>query len=293
METYIFKLKKLNYSLKIAAMNTFASWRIRKYIRNGKKPWSTGYKEFKEMFVNDVLEQKDLIECFRMNRSLPERYGYRLDERAVEYPWLFSRLKIEKRLLLDAGSALNFKYLLLNKWLNPRELVVYTLSPERVIKKSNISYVYGDLRNTILKSECFDEIVCISTIEHIGMNNQFLYTKNSLYKEFKPDSYIKAVKELKRVLIPGGRLFITVPYGRYQNLGWLQQFNHEMVSTLVDVFSGSRATETYYRYQNDGWQHIDADTCSDCRYFDIHNQPNLEADYLAAARAVACIELVK
>jgi len=74
----------------------------------------------KEVFINDVLEQNDLLECFRMNRSLPDRYGYRLDERAVEYPWLFSRLNIEKRLLLDAGSTLNFQYLLFNKWLNPQ-----------------------------------------------------------------------------------------------------------------------------------------------------------------------------
>lgn len=274
-------------------MNSIVSWKIRKYIRNGRLPWTTGYNEFKEMFINDVLEQNDLLECFRMNLSLPDRYGYRLDERAVEYPWLFSRLNIEKRLLLDAGSALNFQYLLFNKWLSPRYLVVYTLAPERVVIKSNISYVYGDLRDTILKSECFDEIVCISTIEHIGMNNQFLYTKNSIYNESEPDSAIDAVKELKRLLIPGGRLFITVPYGHYQNIGWLQQFNHEMVYRLIDVFNGSRTTETYFKYQNDEWQPTDADACSDCRYFDIHNQQTFESDYLAAARAVTCIEITK
>lgn len=274
-------------------MKSIVAWKIRKYIRNGRKPWTTGYNEFKEMYINDVLEQNDLLECFRMNRSLPDRYGYRLDERAVEYPWLFSRLNIEKRLLLDAGSALNFQYLLFNKWLNPRCLVVYTLAPEHVVRKSNISYVYGDLRNTILKSECFDEIVCISTIEHIGMNNQFLYSKDSIYNEFKPDSSIDAVKELKRLLKPGGKLFITVPYGSYQNLGWLQQFDHEMVSTLIDVFNGFQTTETYFKYQNDEWQRTDADACSDCRYFDVHNQPTFETDYLAAARAVACIEIIK
>jgi ubiquinone/menaquinone biosynthesis C-methylase UbiE len=47
------------------------------------------------------------------------------------------------------------------------------------MKQNNISYVYGDLRNTILKDQCFDEIVCISTLEHIGMDNTMLYTKDS------------------------------------------------------------------------------------------------------------------
>lgn len=288
-----FKIKKLNHSLRSSVVKSIVAWKIRKYIRNGRKPWTTGYNGFKEMFINDVLEQNNLLECFGTNRSLPDRYGYRLDERSVEYPWLFSRLNIEKRLLLDAGSALNFQYLLFNKWLNPRYLVFYTLAPENIVSKSNISYVYGDLRNTILKSECFDEIVSISTIEHIGMNNQFLYSKNSIYNESEPDSYIDAVKELKRLLKPDGKLFITVPYGSYQNLGWLQQFDHKMVSTLIDVFNGSRSTETYFKYQNDQWQLTKADACFDCRYFDVHNQPTYETDYLAAARAVACIEITK
>jgi SAM-dependent methyltransferase len=293
MNGNIFKLKKLNHSLRSSAMNSIVAWKIRKYIRNGSKPWTTGYNEFKKMFINDVLKQNDLLECFKMNLSLPDRYGYRLDERAVEYPWLFSRLNMEKRLLLDAGSALNFRYLLFNKWLSPRFLVVYTLAPEQVVRKSNISYVYGDLRSTILKSECFDEIVCISTLEHIGMNNHFLYSKDSIYNEFEPDSSLGAVKELKRLLKSGGRLFITVPYGRYQNLGWLQQFDHKMVAKLIDTFNGSKTTETYFKYQNDQWQVTSAETCSDCRYFDVHNQPTFEADYLAAARTVACIELIK
>lgn len=269
------------------------AWRIRKYIRNGHRPWTPGYSEFKESYINSALTENGLLEIFKTERLLPANYGYRLDERVVEYPWLFSRLQVEKNHLLDAGSALNFEYLLKNKWLNHRSLVIYTLSPERVVRDNNISYIYGDLRNTILKSECFDEIVCISTIEHIGMNNQFLYSDNSIFNEFETDSYIDAILELKRLLKSSGKFFITVPYGSYQNLGWLQQFDHEMVSKLIDAFNGSKTTETYFKYQNDQWQLTNAEACSDCRYFDVHNQPTFEKDYLAAARAVACIEIIK
>lgn len=270
-----------------------AQYRISKYTRKGKIPWTTGYSEYKEIFIRDVLDRNDLLKRFRMSQSLPDRYGYRIDERAVEYPWFFSRLNIENRLLLDAGSALNFEYLLFNQWLQPRTLIIYTLSPEHVVRQSNISYIYGDLRNTILKSECFDEIVCISTIEHIGMNNQFLYSQNSRYNEFEPDSYKTVVKEFNRLLKPGGKLFVTVPFGQYQNLGWLQQFNNNMIGEIIALFAESNVSSTFFKYQNDGWQISDAAACSECTYFDIHKQKTYETDYLAAARAVACIEITK
>lgn len=289
----VLKLKKHVHFFQSVVNDSIAAWKIRRFVRNGFKPWSTGYSEYKEMSLQNILRQEHLLDVFRADGLLPKKFGYRLDERAVEYPWLFSRLNNEKKHLLDAGSALNFAFLLTNRWLKSRDLVIYTLSPEQVIKRSNISYVYGDLRQTVLKGECFDEIVSISTLEHIGMNNRILYTNKDKYNEFQPDSVMEAVLEFKRLLKPGGKLFITVPFGYYQNLGWLQQFDSEMISRMIEAFNGSRTTETYFKYHNDGWQLTNAADSSDCRYFDVHNQPTFETDFLAAARAVACIEIIK
>ena len=195
--------------------------------------------------------------------------------------------------LLDAGSALNFEYLLNSRWLNGKSVVIYNLSPEHIFQKENVSYIYGDLRRTILKSEHFDECVCISTIEHVGMNNQMLYSNQNRYMENDTESYFGAFKEMERVLKPGGRLFIPVPCGAYQNLGWLQQFDNKMVMALMQSFSGHLKSITYFKYKRDGWKFSNADDCANCRYFDIHTQKTLETDCVAAARAVACIELVK
>ncbi len=125
------------------------------------------------------------------------------------------------------------------------------------------------------------------------MNNTFLYSKDSHFNEFRPDDYQDVVREFKRLLKPGGRLFITVPYGRYENLGWLQQFDHQKIDTVLEVFGGSASSVAYYRYFADGWQVTDADTCADCSYFDIYSRSDYEPDYVAAARSVACIEMVK
>ena len=270
-----------------------ATARIMKYLASGRKPWTSGYPEYKEMVLGDVLGNQDLLERFRHNSVLPERYGFRIDERIIEYPWVLTRLDVAERLLLDAGAGLNYPYILDIPALASRSVVIYNLAPGNIVRRSNVSYIYGDLRHTILNSEYFDEIVCISTLEHVGMNNVFLYSKDPRFNEFRPDDYQDVIREFKRLLKPGGRLFITVPYGRYENLGWLQQFDRKKVETVLEVFDGAASSIAYYKYFAQGWQIADADACADGSYFDIHHKADYEPDYVAAARGVACIEMVK
>lgn len=285
--------KALGYFIQERLKSCQVNRNISKYLVSGKKPWTIGYSEYREKIVGENLNNHGLINCFRESIMLPVNYGYHLDERVIEFPWIFSRLSNEEGTLLDAGSALNFRYLLLHEVLKRKRIVIYTLSPEEIMKQNNISYIYGDLRQTILKSECFDEIVCISTLEHIGMNNTALYSTDNNFAEFRPNDYQTAIKEFYRLLKPQGRLFITMPYGRYANHGWLQVFDEGMVDNITQVFNGSNVSKVYYRYFPEGWQISTADECAQCEYFDIHSQPHYDPDYAAAARAVICMELVK
>ncbi len=268
----------------------FTIW---EYLISGRRPWSYGYNAYKHREIRRTLANQALLDIFLNNQPLPEKYGFRIDERVIEYPWLFSRLGVKEGILLDAGSALNHKYILESPSLKNKTIVIYNLTPENNFKRSNISYIFGDLRNTILKSESFDEIVCISTLEHIGMNNAFLYSKDYRYNESSPDEYKKTIDEFRRLLKPSGKLFVTVPYGRYQNLGWLQQFDSKCIEIIIKTFKGSSSKVSYFKYFNDGWQNVNSESCVNCTYFNIHSSRDYESDYVAAARAVACIELVK
>lgn len=267
--------------------------RIREYLAGDRKPWTSGYQDFKEDELAEILSNEEILDCFRREEALPPRFGYRMDERFVEYPWLLTRPAPGAGLLLDAGSALNHAYLLSHRILKKKTIVVLTLAPEQIFSSPSVSYLYGDLRKTILKSDCFDEIACISTLEHVGMNNTLLYTKDQAFDECSPLDYEDVIVELKRLLKPGGRLFVTVPFGCYENHGWLQQFDRAMVERVHRVFDGSSAEVSYYRYNEDGWNISTAEACANCRYFEIHRKSGYDPDYAAAARAVACLELVK
>lgn len=261
----------------------------------GRTPWTAGYVEHRLKTLWRALHNQSLLDAFRNVRAIPTGYAVGLDERLVEYPWLLSRLGPSDGNLLDAGAVLNQPWILESGMLGRRRVVIGTLAPESyVVQSANVSYLYGDLRETVLRSAAFDEIVCLSTLEHVGMDNTVLYTADRTYQEAEPLAYLAVVRELKRLLRPGKKLFVSVPFGRPQNHGWFQQFTRSMVERIVDTFSPAHHETTMYQYTREGWQLSNMDECRDCEYFDCHLQGRRRhPDLAAAARAVACIELIK
>ncbi|MGH7388986.1 MAG: class I SAM-dependent methyltransferase [Candidatus Rokuibacteriota bacterium] len=266
---------------------------VRQYLEGGCIPWSTGYGEYRMLYVARALEDRRLLHLFRHGGALPEGHGLRLDERAVEYPWTLSRADSWGPVVLDAGSTLNHPTLLATPFLANRHVIVYNLEHDWVGKRARLSYLTGDLRDMILKDAVVDTIVCISTLEHIGLDNTFLYTTDSSLREKRPTDYRRALAEFWRVLRPGGRLLVTVPYGRPGVLRWLQQFDRAGVEDIAATFGGRALDVSYFKYEPAGWTRASAEACAACEYFDVHARLDFDADFAAAARAVACLELEK
>lgn len=225
---------------------------------------------------------------------LPPGYGFRLDERVVEYPWLFDRLPAGDESLLDAGSVLNHRFLLERAQLREKRVFVSTLAPEPVsFNELGVSYVYEDLRASCFRNNHFDRIVSLSTLEHVGMDNTMLYTGDASKREDVPRAYLDAVRELKRILKPGGHLYVSVPFGQAKSYGWFQIFDAPMVDALIGEFVPSSYKECHYRYMPDGWVVSNREQSSGATYFDIHKTKEYDPDFAAASRAVVCLDLQK
>lgn len=294
-------LKKVCQKCYNKYINFYGNRRISLFKKQGMRPWQNGYSEYHTQELMKILNHSEMMQIFKQSKQLPGGYGFRLDERIIEYPWVLSRLPKGHCRVLDAGSTLNFGYLITNPIISNKDLYIITLSPEpQCFWKRKVSYIWSDLRDNPFKDNYFDFVICISTLEHIGMNN-VMYTNDNEFCEDEPTSFVDVIKEFNRVLKPNGILYVTVPYGKYRNYGFFQQFDADLVQKVIETFKGSCDEINYYQYLERGWVLSEERECSTCEYFDIHQtkyfdkQSNKDyaADYAAAARAVVCMKLSK
>jgi SAM-dependent methyltransferase len=255
----------------------------------GQVPWSRGYVTRKWRTIERVLASAEVD-------WLPagDRVGNRLDERVVEYPWTLTRLAPSAKTILDAGGSLNHAQVLTSKWLQQREITVSTLGPEEnIFVSGGISYQFCDLRDLPFRSDSFDAVVCISTIEHVGLDNDFIYALGTQFSEKAINDYVSARDEMWRVVRSGGDLFITVPFGRAVNHGWFQVFDKSGVGSLADVTDLARTEVVILAYRDGGWRVSSMESQADAEYFDVHTSTSPAPDGAAASRAIACLRLTK
>lgn len=252
--------------------------------RVAKRAYARHKREALEWATRDRAVRRAMVADGR----LPDGFGEGMDERIVEYPWVLARIPPDATRLLDAGSTLNYAWVADHPALAGKEVVVFTLSPEGVLGRRNFSYLYGDLRSTLLRDGCMDAAVCLSTLEHVGMDNES-YTGSTRDTAHEPRAYRAALIELRRVLRPGGPLLLTVPFGRARDLGWLQQFDARGLDDIIDTFGGTTADVRYFRHRSgSGWQVASAEECADAEFiYRTRAAHSIET----RATAVACLDL--
>jgi SAM-dependent methyltransferase len=238
--------------------------------------------------VKQALADPELRERFRTAAPLPSSYGAGLDERVVEHPWLLAQPLSGK--LLDAGGALNHRHVVDHLLPRVSELCVATIEPEPVaFLQRRVSYVFADLRDLPFRDGYFDVVASISTLEHVGMDN----TRYGVGTPRAPDpdrELDAALRELVRVLAPGGTLYFSVPYGAPEDHGWLRQFDRSGLERLIVAAKPSDVAVVVYRYAREGWQLSDLEAAADARYRDREREPR-PPDDASNARAVACVRL--
>jgi SAM-dependent methyltransferase len=270
----------------------------------GARPFGEAYRQAKWKIIGDAIADHSLVQRFAAAARLPRGFGIGIDERCVEYPWLFSRLSQGPERLLDAGSTFNHDPVITSAVLENKKLFILTLAPEaNCFWRRGVSYLYADLRDVPIRDWFYDTIVCVSTLEHVGCDNR-LITGNEAHREHLKDDFCLAMREMQRVLRPQGRLLLTVPYGAYRDFGVFQQFDRSLLSRAIEAFGKTvSARETFYRYDHEGWNVATASDCAASEYVGwaaamwqgkpVPEPWPIEPDKAVAARAVACVELTK
>ncbi len=166
----------------------------------------------------------------QVQKGRPRLLG--VTERIVEHIFVHTRLPKPPARVLDLGCAESTNAMEMASL--GYEVVGMDLR-EMPLRHPNFRMVCGDIGNVPFPDASFDVVVSLSTIEHVGLD----------WYGPPPDGTTdhKVVAEAKRVLRPGGRFLLTIPFGRAANTPVHRVYDAAMLEALVRPL---RRVETAY-----------------------------------------------
>ena len=230
-----------------------------------------------------VRELDDAVALGACARARGERLAWLqalggTDERVIEIPWVLSRLVPSGR-VLEVGFAFAEAPYLAALLRSGVELVGVDLARRDV---DGIEAVEADVRSLPFEERSFDQVLLVSTLEHVGADNT-VYGVPSRAPDAEPDASgrLEALRELRRMLAPGGSLLVTVPLGEPGDHGWFHQDDVRGWTRLFTRAGLFVEEQEAYELGESGWAAAPGFRAEGVRY----------GERGSAASAVLCTEL--
>lgn len=173
-----------------------------------------------------------------------------VSERAVEVPFVVSQYRGEQRVCEIGFANAESRYVEALAGLEIPVLVGLDLVAGEPKREQVFARVVGDARQGVFRDGAFELVLLISTVEHIGRDNSGYGIAAGGSEAEHPDR--EAIATIARWLGPGGRLLLTVPFGRFEDHGWLVNYDAAHLDALVAASGLELASSRYYE-QRGGW----------------------------------------
>ncbi|MFN2544852.1 MAG: methyltransferase domain-containing protein [Actinomycetota bacterium] len=232
-------------------------------------------REFAEVrLLDDLIREVRTGAGVSFNRPI----GADTTERVVEIPWMLSRRRDASR-VLDVGYAFA-SHVWTSALLDLGIPSLHGLDPTAATVPG-MRRVRGDVRGLPYRDGSFDLVYCVSTLEHVGRTGYGLEKQGGNSDDAAAK---RSLVELARVLAPGGRLLLSVPFGKREDLGWMLQYDEDAWGSLVESGPMTVEEREIFRLTPAGWVQTD----------DLREVLGLSyGDGAPAAQAVLCATLVR
>lgn len=219
-----------------------------------------------------VFGEERLIEELLASGGPLENVGPGLSERVVEVPWVMRAIAdANPARILDVGTAFSpivYKRALIRL---PQQVEVVDLAEVEIPLPRHCA----DVRELPFADFSFDAVLCISTLEHIGMDNE----RYSVPSGGEGD--VAALREMGRV---GRSLLVTVPGGVDESIGWLRQYAPRTFrERAAEAGLQVRRLEVFAHDSELGWHPVAEEAVDECHF----------GRETYAAAAVICAELYR
>lgn len=172
------------------------------------------------------------------------------DSRIVEYPFVLAKLTNmpTKGKMLDVGCIALHNYASPMMCFAGWDVYGIDIRSKWHFQHPNFHFIQGDIRTNQFGNGMFDVVVCISTIEHIGLSG---YYGNTIENR---DGDITAIQEMARIIKHGGKLLLTVPYCSIPNdKAGCRIYNTEKLEKLLTNFV-IKSEVVYQQDKDKYWQ---------------------------------------
>jgi len=208
--------------------------------------------------IYSLSSNKALLESEKMELMIfEELHGGFSSGRSVEYSFLASNFFPTNTgmRILDVGSGRSELTRLISKLGGKRGWEVYGIDISKFElvndEKTLPSVMRMDARLMGFRDNVFDWIICISTLEHIGIDLSHYLVDKVTYRR----GDLQALSEIFRILKKSGRVVLTIPFTDYRverSESISRKYTSELLSELAKDFQIKK--EEFYVYVNGIWR---------------------------------------
>jgi len=230
----------------------------------------------RQLLQRDILTEFQRALAFQQGKFpgsivIPPNFGKGMPERVPEL--LLAALSYQPGVkVLDVGyaNAMKCHLNMIDSLASPKNFTGIDIVPASYDATPYYSKMLtADMAGNDSLDERFDLIWCISTLEHIGMDN------SSYQKDFRLEQAadFRAIENMFRLLSPAGKLLVTVPYGREEDHGWLRNYHRERWQNIIALTRESaNITEWYFKHTyGSGWNLALSEELAHVGYYDQNN----------------------